>query len=83
MKKTFIPFAAIALALAACNTTPKYTINGTVEGQQTGKAYLVKFADSKLDTLAQAPIADGKFTLTGSVAGLTDAIITIEGKRGG
>lgn len=82
MKKILFPIAALALTAAACSTTPKYTINGTIEGQQTGTAYLLKYANSKLDTLAQAPIADGKFTLSGSVAGLTDAMLTIEGKRG-
>ena len=83
MKKTLFPFAVIALSLAACNTTPKFTINGTVEGEQTGNVYLVKFAGQNADTLAKAPIAEGKFALTGSVEGLTDAYLTIEGKRGG
>ena len=55
MKKILFPIAALALTAAACSTTPKYTINGTIEGQQTGTAYLLKYANSKLDTLAQAP----------------------------
>lgn len=83
MKKSLFSLAAIALSMAACNTAPKYTINGTVEGEQTGNAYLVKYAASAMDTLAKSPIADGKFTLTGKVDGLTDAYIVVEGKRGG
>lgn len=83
MKKTLFPFAVIALSLAACSTTPKFTINGTVAGEQTGNVYLVKYARETVDTLAKSPIAEGKFALTGNVEGLTDAYITIEGKRGG
>lgn len=83
MKKTLFPFAVIALSLAACSTTPKFTINGTVAGEQTGNVYLVKYAGETVDTLAKSPIAEGKFALTGNVEGLTDAYITIEGKRGG
>lgn len=83
MKKTLFPFAVIALSLAACTSTPKFTINGTVAGEQTGNVYLVKYAGETIDTLAKSPIAEGKFALTGNVEGLTDAFITIEGKRGG
>lgn len=83
MKKSLFPIAAIALSLAACNSAPKFTINGTVEGETTGNALLIKQANSKLDTLAKAPIAEGKFVLTGTVAGLTDAYLVFEGKRGG
>ena len=81
MKKTLFPVAALALALAACNTTPKYTINGTVEGEQAGTVYLLKYANQKIDTLAKAPIVDGKFQIEGSVEGVTDANLVIEGKR--
>lgn len=83
MKKNLLSIAVIALSLAACDSAPKYTINGSVEGEQTGNVFLVKYANSKMDTLAKAPIADGKFTLTGKVDGLTDAFLTIEGKRVG
>ena len=48
MKKTLLPLAVLALSLSACDTTPKYTINGTVEGEQTGTAYLVTYAKQKL-----------------------------------
>ena len=81
MKKTLLSLAVIGLALSACNNTPTYTINGTLEGEQTGTAYLLKVAGSKADTLAQAPIAEGKFTLTGTTENLTDAYLNIAGKR--
>lgn len=83
MKRILLPLAAIAISLSACNMTPKYTITGTVEGEQTGKVLLLKYTGKVADTLAQSSISEGKFTLTGSVEKLTDAYVVIEGKRGG
>nr|MDE5612101.1 DUF4369 domain-containing protein [Odoribacter sp.] len=83
MKKTLFPIAAIAFSLAACVSTPKFTIKGTIEGEQEGKqsnnAYLV----NGKDTLAQATITNGKFVLTGNVANTTSAYLILEGKRMG
>lgn len=83
MKKTLFPLAAMLVALTACNTTPHYTIKGTVEGVETGNAYLVKQTADGIDTMARAAIANGKFALTGNVENLTSAFVTIEGRRGG
>lgn len=83
MKKTLFPIAAIALSLAACNSAPKFTVNGTIAGEATGNVILVKQVDNKLDTLAKAAIANGKFVLSGTVNELTDAYLMIEGRRGG
>lgn len=83
MKRILLPLAAIAISLAACDTTPKYTIAGTVEGEQTGKVLLLKFEGRTADTLAQAEITEGKFTMTGTVDSLTEAFVVVEGKRGG
>ena len=83
MKKTLLPLAVLALSLSSCDTTPIDTINGTVEGEQTGTAYLVTYAKQKADTLAKGDIADGKFTLSGNVENLTPAYLILEGKRGG
>ncbi len=82
MKRTLFSIAAIALSLTACNSTPKYTVNGTITGEQTGTIILVTQVDNKLDTLAKATITEGKFVLTGSVKELTDAYLMIEGQRG-
>lgn len=81
MKKILLPLAAFALMLSACETNSKYTINGTVTGEQTGNIFLVKEKGRALDTLAKAVLTDGKFTLTGSADSLTEAYLTIEGKR--
>ncbi len=83
MKKILFPAAAIAFSLAACVSTPKFTINGTVEGEQTGNVYLAKNTGKNVDTLAKAAITDGKFVLTGNVANTTSAYLGIEGKRMG
>lgn len=83
MKKSLYSIAALTLTLAACNTTPQFTINGTIAGQESGNVFLVKFANSQADTLAKSAITAGKFTLNGTVNGLTDAYLMIEGKRGG
>ena len=81
MKKILIP-ALCVLALSACTSTQKYTINGTVEGETEGTVHLVKFQNRQADTLASAPIQDGKFKLEGSVQEVSDAYLTVDGKRG-
>lgn len=83
MKKTLFSLAAATLFLSACNTTPKFTVNGTIEGEQTGNVYLIQYNGQKADTLAKSAIAEGKFTLNGSVENITSAFLNIEGKRGG
>ncbi len=67
MKKFLFPLAAIVLSIVACNSTTQYTINGTVEGTQEGNVYLVKYSGRTADTLAQAPIKAGKFSIQGKV----------------
>ena len=83
MKKTLFPIAAIALTLAACNSTPKFTVNGTIAGEKNGNVLLVQQNGSELDTLAKSAVTDGKFALTGTVNELTDVYLLVEGKRGG
>lgn len=83
MKKILFPIAAFAFSLAACNSTPKFTVNGTVEGEQTGNVFLLKMNGQEVDTLAKSAIAEGKFVLTGSVENLTNGTIVVEGKRRG
>lgn len=83
MRKILFPLAALALSLTACNTTPKYTVKGTVEGEKEGHVYLLKYAGRTADTLAQAPIKNGSFTLEGNVQEITNAYLVVEGKKGG
>ncbi|MDE7074607.1 MAG: AhpC/TSA family protein [Odoribacter sp.] len=82
MKKTLFSLAAALVSLAACNTTPQYSVKGTVEGAETGNVYIVKQTADGIDTLAHAAVVNGKFAMTGSVENLTSAFVTIEGKRG-
>lgn len=81
MKKILFSAAIAASMLTACNTVPQYTIKGTIQGVENGKALLVKFANGKMDTLAQGDLNQGKFTLQGSVEGITSAYILVEGQR--
>lgn len=83
MRKILFPLAALALSLAACNSTPKYTINGTVEGEQEGNVYLLKYSGRTADTLAKAPIKAGKFNMQGTIDSITNAYLVVEGKKGG
>lgn len=83
MKKILLPLAAIALAVTSCNTTPKYTVAGTVEGEQAGTVYILKRDAGVVDTLAKAQITEGKFNIEGTVEDITNAYFAVEGKRGG
>lgn len=83
MKKILLPLALLALAMTACDTTPKYTINGTVEGEQEGTVYLMKYNGREADTLAEAPIKAGKFKLEGTTDNIDYAALIVAGKKGG
>lgn len=82
MKKILISAALCALVLTACNTTPQYTINGTVEGTENGNVYLLKYKGRQADTLASASIQNGKFQLTGNTAETTEAYLIVENQKG-
>lgn len=84
MKKILLPVAALVFALGACTTTPKYTISGSVEGEQEGNVYLLKPTESKsFDTLASAKLVAGKFNMEGTANEVIDALLVVEGKKGG
>lgn len=81
MKKLLLSLAAFSLILSACDNTPKYTINGTIQGDQKGNVLLVSEKGNQLDTLAKAAVKNGKFKFTGHVDSLTIAYASIEGSR--
>ncbi len=81
MKNILLSAAAIALTLSACDNTPKYTINGTITGGEPANVYLLAMEGRNIDTLAKAPVTNGKFQLTGSIAEVTPAFIVAEGVR--
>ena len=82
MKKILFIAAVSGSLFAACDSGTSFTVNGTIEGVTEGKALLVTRTDNNtIDTLAIAPIANGKFTLTGSVQEVTVAALSIEGTR--
>ena len=81
MKKLLLSLAAFSLLLSACDNTPKYTIDGTIQGDQTGNILLVKENGNQLDTIGKAAIKNGKFKITGHVDSLTIAYASVEGSR--
>lgn len=81
MKKRLLSAVAFTALLASCNTTPKYTINGTVNGEETGNVFLIQYNQGKADTLGRSALTQGKFTIEGSVNEIAPAYLMIEGKR--
>lgn len=66
MKKLFIIYFICLGCLFSCGQTDQFSIEGTVEGKQDGKVFLVGYNESP-DTLGWANIQDGKFVLKGKV----------------
>ena len=54
MKKSLLSLAVIAVSLSACDTTPKYNINGTITGGEANNVYLLQRQGRTIDTLAKA-----------------------------
>ena len=59
MKKLFIIYFICLGCLFSCGQTDQFSIEGTVEGKQDGKVFLVGYNESP-DTLGWANIQDGK-----------------------
>lgn len=74
MKKLFY-FIAFATVIVACNQTPKFTINGSIEGLPDGTVYLKQRVGSEVVTLDSAKSVGGKFVLKGAV--MTPDIYTV------
>ncbi len=75
----------LGAAVWACTPKNQFVIDGTVEGEASGNALLVVFSENrssaKPDTLAKAPIVDGKFKLTGTATTPLYGFVTLEGTR--
>lgn len=81
MKKLLLSLAAFSFILSACDNSPKYTINGTIQGDQTGNVLLVSENGAQLDTIGKAAIKNGEFKLSGHVDSLTIAYASVEGSK--
>lgn len=81
MKKNLLPLAALIFIASACDTTPKFTIDGTIDGQQAGNVFLIQEKNQALDTISRSAVNNGKFTLSGQVDSITEAFVVIEGKE--
>ncbi len=78
--KRFFYFFALAAVVAACNTTPKFTINGYVEGLPDGTIYLKQRIDGNAVNIDSAKSVGGKFVLKGVVE-VPDMYAVILGDR--
>ncbi len=69
MMKKFFFIAIIGLLVFSCknNNKDNFTINGVVNGVDTGKVFLQAVVDSKLKTIDTAEINNGNFTFKGTV----------------
>jgi thiol-disulfide isomerase/thioredoxin len=83
--KKFLVSLMLGAAVWACTPKNQFVIDGTVEGEASGNALLVVFSENKSsakpDTLAKAPIVDGKFKLTGTTEVPLYGFVTLEGTR--
>ena len=79
MKKIFY-LIAIAFAFVACNQTPKFTINGNIEGLADGTVYLKQRVGGETTTLDSAKSTGGKFELKGAVE-VPDLYILVLGEH--
>jgi peroxiredoxin len=68
MKKVLLIAAVCGCVLGGCNTS-NFTVTGTIEGVSGGNACLVAFDETRgtVDTLAIAPVTNGKFNLKGKL----------------
>lgn len=74
--KTTILSATVALLLAACNSQPRYVVQGDIEGLE-GTLYLMK-GDSLVDSAA---VVGGKFRFEGSAA-RPDMLYLLDSREG-
>ncbi len=79
MKNLFYFVLAVALA-TACNQSPKFTINGNIEGLPDGTVYLKQYVGGDATTIDSAKSAGGKFVLKGVVE-VPDQYVLALGER--
>lgn len=80
MKKYFF-IAIIALLVFSCtNNKDNFTINGVVNGVDTGKVFLQAVVDNKLQTIDTVDLDKGNFIFTGTVTDPELYLIKINNK---
>jgi peroxiredoxin len=65
--RKILSIAALAILFFACNQTPKFTIDGTIEGLEDGTVYLKQRVAGNSVTIDSTTSTGGKFSLTGTV----------------
>ena len=66
MKNFFYSLIAVAL-MFSCTTQPKYKIDGTIDGMESGSVVLSKVVDNDLETVDSVAITNGSFNFKGSI----------------
>ena len=73
----------LGFILLCWNVQAQYTINGKVEGENDGRAFLIKRSyQDTADTLAKVDVKEGKFTMKGRVDEIICASLVVEGMLG-
>jgi len=66
--RNFFVILVLAISIVSCKMAKEeYSINGSIEGVDTGKVYLQKLLDGKPETVDSANVVAGKFTLKGKL----------------
>lgn len=65
--KKIVLFLAIAIVAISCKNKDEYTISGSIDGMQSGTAYLEKLSENGMSTIAidTVKVVDGKFEIKG------------------
>jgi peroxiredoxin len=83
MKKIIIVFTlSTVVAFWGCNQTPKYEIQGHLDGAETGWAYLSQQKDGKIVHMDSAEIKNGDFSMTGTLEHPDIYYLQVKDKRG-
>ena len=82
MKKLFILFAVVALAVS-CAKEPKFVVTGTIDGAEEGQILLQKRIPGGYSILDSAVLENGTFTLEGFVEYPQMVNLSLKDKRGG
>ena len=84
MRRILFLIILIGGILHGCRASGGYTINGTVEGIEVGKVFILKqkFTKENWDALAIGTVKDGKFVIKGKVQEPTAGYVVMEGMMG-
>lgn len=83
MKKSLLLFVLVTLSFAGFCAGDGFKVTGSIQGVDNGKVFILVPKGDVVDTLAQAELSFGAFTMTGEVDKLVTGYLIVEGMRGG